>query len=587
VTVTAANAGRVYGIANPAFSLTYNGFVGTDTQAGFTSLPTATTTATITSPVGTYVIIPTGGSSSNYNFAYNNGTLTIGQATLTVTAENKTKAYGSANPAFTATYSGFINGDTEASLTTKPVFTTTATTASLVGNYTVTPAGAVSGNYNIVYNTGMLAVTRAQLNVTAANKSKTYGAANPAFTVTYSGFVNGDTEAALTAQATASSITTVSSGAGNYAIVPVGGSAANYNMAYTNGTLTVNKAVLTVTANNATRLFNTADPAFTMTYSDFVNGDTENSLTTKPVVTTPATALSPVGTYALIPGAAVSENYNFTYLNGVLTVTPSSATINFALLPAKVFGDADFEPTATNNVNEPMVYTSSNTEVASIVNGKIHIGSAGMATVTAAIAASSNYNQTLPVSQLLVVDKARQTITFATIPAISKGNTYSLTGVISSSGLPVTLTVANATVASLQRSILTGLQIGNTTVRASQPGNNNYHPATDVIQNVIVGSGDSQVDIIVHQAVSPNGDGINDTFLIEGIANHPDNRVTLINRNGLKVYESIGYDNVNKVFDGRSNVTKNLLQAGTYFYQIKYIANGAGRTLTGYFVLKY
>ena len=234
-----------------------------------------------------------------------------------------------------------------------------------------------------------------------------------------------------------------------------------------------------------------------------------------------------------------------------------------------------------------MVYTSSNTAVATIINGKIHIVGAGTATITAAFATNSNYSQTLPVSQLFVVDKARQTISFATIPAITRGSSYNLNTVIASSGLPVTLSVENATIASLQGTNLRGAQIGNTTVTADQSGNSNYYPASSVVQNVIVSSGDGNVDVIVHQAVSPNGDGINDTFLIEGIASYPDNEVTLINRNGVKVYQVTGYDNVNRVFNGRSNVTNSLLMQGTYFYQIKYVANGQGRKLTGYFVLKY
>ena len=50
--------------------------------------------------------------SRNYTVVYVNGTLTVGQATLTVTAGNASRAYGVANPAFTASATGAINGDT-------------------------------------------------------------------------------------------------------------------------------------------------------------------------------------------------------------------------------------------------------------------------------------------------------------------------------------------------------------------------------------------------------------------------------------------------------------------------------------------
>jgi len=587
VTVSAQNASRIYGAVNPVLNATYTGFVNGETEAVLSKRATGITTATITSGVGNYGITFTGATAANYQFIYKAGTLSITPAALTITANNASRVYGITNPGFTSSYKGFVNSDTQASLTTAPQYTTTANQTSGVGTYPITVGNAASANYIISYTPALLTITKAPLLAKAEDKSKTYGTANPAFTLTYSGFVNGDTEAVLTSPATVSSAATVSSGAGNYAIIPTGGSAANYNLAYTNGTLTVNKALLTVTANNAIRLFNTANPNFTVGYTGFINGDTETSLTTRPVVTTPATATSPNGSYALIPGGAASANYSFNYVNGVLTITPSAAAISFTLLPAKSFGDTDFDPTVTNNVNEPMVYTSSNTAVATIINGKIHIVGAGTATITAAFATNSNYSQTLPVSQLFVVDKARQTISFATIPAITRGSSYNLNTVIASSGLPVTLSVENATIASLQGTNLRGAQIGNTTVTADQSGNSNYYPASSVVQNVIVSSGDGNVDVIVHQAVSPNGDGINDTFLIEGIASYPDNEVTLINRNGVKVYQVTGYDNVNRVFNGRSNVTNSLLMQGTYFYQIKYVANGQGRKLTGYFVLKY
>src|SRR5439155_19105647 len=118
-------------------------------------------------------------------------------ATLTVTADDQTKAYGAANPPLMVHYSGFVNGDTAASLTTLPTISTTATTASAVGTYPITASGAASANYTISYLNGTLTVTPASLTVTAENQTRAYGAANPPLTMRYSGFVNGDTAASL------------------------------------------------------------------------------------------------------------------------------------------------------------------------------------------------------------------------------------------------------------------------------------------------------------------------------------------------------------------------------------------------------
>jgi hypothetical protein len=116
---------------------------------------------------------------SNYNVVKNNGTLTVTKADLTVTADNKSKVYGAANPTFTASYSGFVNGDAAASLGGTLGFDTNATASSPVGSYDVTPKGLTSNNYNITFAKGTLSVTKAPLTVTADNKSKVYGAANP------------------------------------------------------------------------------------------------------------------------------------------------------------------------------------------------------------------------------------------------------------------------------------------------------------------------------------------------------------------------------------------------------------------------
>lgn len=85
----------------------------------------------------------------------------IAKAPLTITAENKSKQVGSENPALTVSYSGFVNGENESSLTTQPTVTTTATTDSPVGTYPITASGAASSNYEITYVAGTMTVTEA------------------------------------------------------------------------------------------------------------------------------------------------------------------------------------------------------------------------------------------------------------------------------------------------------------------------------------------------------------------------------------------------------------------------------------------
>jgi hypothetical protein len=80
---------------------------------------------------------------------------------LTITADDQTKVYGDPLPELTASYAGFVNGDTPASLATPVTLSTTATQTSPVGTYPITASGAASADYTISYAEGELSITPA------------------------------------------------------------------------------------------------------------------------------------------------------------------------------------------------------------------------------------------------------------------------------------------------------------------------------------------------------------------------------------------------------------------------------------------
>jgi fibronectin type 3 domain-containing protein len=89
----------------------------------------------------------------------------------------------------------------------------------------------------------------------------------------------------------------------------------------------------------------------------------------------------------------------------LLTVVKKNQTIDFAELTAKMIGDADFNPAATATSGLAITYSSSNEAVATIVNGQIHIVSAGSSEITASQAGNNVYNQAAAVKQQLIVNK--------------------------------------------------------------------------------------------------------------------------------------------------------------------------------------
>jgi hypothetical protein len=325
LTITVLDASRQYGQPNPLFLSTtqvmLNGVTKGGTLNGDTLTITYSTAATIASPVGTYPITAavSGSSAGNYLVTVIPGTLTVTPAFLTVTVGNATRPYGAPNPAFTSTVTGALNGDTFTN-----TYSTTATITSSVGNYPINDVvgGPAASNYTIHVTPGTLTITTASitLNVTANNATRPYGAANPAFTSTITGALNGDSFTI-----TYSTTATANSPIGNYPIVPTvsGAGAGNYNVTTTNGVLTVSTATLTVAAINATRSYGAANPTFTGTTTGLLNGDTVTTTFSSTAATN-----SPVGSYPIIPAVSgVSSNYTLVTANGTLTITQNLSSL--------------------------------------------------------------------------------------------------------------------------------------------------------------------------------------------------------------------------------------------------------------------
>jgi len=93
--------------------------------------------------------------------------------------------------------------------------------------------------------------------------------------------------------------------------------------------------------------------------------------------------------------------------------------------------------------------------------------------------------------------------------------------------------------------------------------------------------------LIVHQALSPNGDGINDVFTIDGIGNYADNHLSIMNAGGLLVYDVQSYGSNGNLFDGHSNKNGTMQKPGTYYYSLEYKDGNETKRKTGYIILKY
>jgi gliding motility-associated-like protein len=265
--------------------------------------------------------------------------------------------------------------------------------------------------------------------------------------------------------------------------------------------------------------------------------------------------------------------------------------LTFDNLDSKTYGDVVFELHGSASDGTALVYTSGDPTIARIVNGNfVEIIGAGTTYITATIK-----NTTISKQQLLVVDKATQTITFDFIPVLSKGSQGNVMHAIASSGLPITFKGHNAFVVRVAGNLITPIDIGKATVDAIQVGNTNYKPA--LVSQLVTVTDPTGEQISIPLTLTPNNDGINDVLIIKGIENFPENSITIVNRNGTKIFHAKNYnnseiifngsDNKYKEFNGTSAIGNNYLPQGTYFYVLLYKDGQTMKKRTGYFVLKY
>lgn len=243
LTISPVAATMVAGAPVPTLTPTITGWVNGESagHSDVTGAPSCTTTATSQSAPGTYPITCTVGTlaSTDYRFvvAGSADVTVVAPTPLTVTAPSASMVYGGTVPALPPTYSV-----ANPNLTTPAICTTTATSSSPVGTYAVTCSGASGGGYAITYVAGTLTIQPAQLSVHTPSATMTAGSQVPALTPTITGFVNGDTAAAVSGAASCTTTATSASDPGTYPVTCTVGTlaAANYTFAVVGtGTVTV------------------------------------------------------------------------------------------------------------------------------------------------------------------------------------------------------------------------------------------------------------------------------------------------------------------------------------------------------------
>jgi len=609
LTVTNTNRSKAYGqvLTNTDFSGTITGLVNNDNIT--VTRNSAGSVATATVAAGPYPIIGTlvdpSSKLGNYTISNPNGELMVTAKTLTVVNTSRSKVYGQllSNTDFTGSISGVEPGD---NITVTRSSTGASATATVAGSpypivaTIVDPAGKL-GNYVLSNTIGQLTVNRKGLLITAEDKERFAGAANPAFTASYSGFENNETAAVLTSPVAFNTDATVNSIPGNYDIIASGAVAANYNISYQKGKLTVKAGAPTDIVLAATSLYENR-PAGT-------SAGTLSSSSLDPSATF---------TYSLVTGTGSTDNASFS-IDGNTVKTTSvldyeqkqsfsirvKSTTQFGLSLEKAISinlqDVNEVPTLAAITDQSICYTSAQQTIA--LTG---ISGGPETAQTTTLGVSSSNDNLFESLSVIKAGANAGTLTYklkagaagsATVMVVVQDNGGTANTGTDSFGRTFTVTANALPVATISSDLGTSISRGET-IKLTATGGVSYvwSSASGVIsgQNTAVltvrpdkettytvtatnasGCSSSQsITIMVKEEfakiegtniMSPNGDGKNDYWVIKNIDLYPTATVKIFDRAGRVIYQKTGYDNS---WDAR--LDGNPLAEGTYFYVIDF-----------------
>lgn len=319
-----------------------------------------------------------GGTSTYYETAEQKvQSFVIGQKALTITAAAKNKDFGDADPSFTYTI-------TSGSLIGSDTVTGTMSRASgeALGTYLIIRNTLTPGdNYSVTYVSANLTINAKVITVTAAPKSKVFGASDPALTYTHTpALLAGDTFTGTLSRNSGQNV-------GQYSIIqntlalPVG-----YQLIYVGDTLTVTAKPLTISADNKSKNAGGSTPTFTFHSTGLSGSDAVGSVTynfSSGTYTSSTTPPTTDGAYTITPSAAVfstgsAGNYTITYETATYTITSlQNQILTWTTIGNKTYGDSPTGSVLSNRSLTPVTIVSNTPSICTVPNS-----SASGATIT-------------------------------------------------------------------------------------------------------------------------------------------------------------------------------------------------------------
>ena len=478
---TAATSGGTGAwLTSPDYVYRHGANAGTGPQAGAIQLTIGVSSSpAITSPLiagGTY------GSALNY----------------AITATNLPTSFGA-----TGLPTGLSLNPSTGAITGTPT-----QTGSFNVSLTATNSGGTGTPATLV-----LTIAKAALTATANSQTRAVGAADPTFTFSYAGFVNGDTVASLTAQPSATTNATSSSPAGSYVITPTGGSASNYTFTYVSGILTITQSVaivrtnVPITLNGLSQVYNGSPRVVTTTT---VPADLRVNIT----YTGSSIAPTNAGTYIIEATLASAEYSGFAYDN--LTVAKATQTISFTS-PASASPGTAVALSATASSGLPVTFSVVSGSATISGGNHLTVNGSSAVTVRATQAGNTNYNAVSVDQTIDGPSKLAQTIAFDELGEKTTNETSFTLSATASSGLPVSFAVVSGPATLSGNTVTLGGTPGTVEICALQAGNSTYQAAPEVVRSFTVAGGTNRlVNLSSRNRVGPGTRALITGFVVSG-----------------------------------------------------------------------
>jgi hypothetical protein len=293
------------------------------------------------------------------------------------------------------------------------------TTLSNYGNATWTPGTASTIN-NIILEQNTFVLIKLDVpqnpTITFNNSTKTYG--NAAFNVAATSNSPGAITYSITSGSQYAAITSggqvTIKGAGTVTIQASQAASPGYNAGTSTAILTINKATLTATADNKSKIYNTVNPTLTISYSGFVNGETSSVLTSEPTISCAATQSSDAGSYPITLSRGAAANYNLQLVNGTFIILQGTPIVTYTGSTSGNQGTS-ISVSATSNSDGTISYSLANgTGTASLSGTTLSLTASGTVTLSVNVAATTDY-AAASITQIITIDGATGTTPYQII----------------------------------------------------------------------------------------------------------------------------------------------------------------------------